>query len=150
MKTKSKTVAIAVSPMLQRLFIVGVLVSYLAQVVQILYWVLQQLPSNKNLSSFLATSVTFLVLPLLFFGLAYKVSSVQNGREARLFSTVLLSVLGMIYVTLVGQVINYTYQYLVTAGSGYWEYILYEWTGHLLALALFGATLYYLKRTKNL
>lgn len=150
MKTKQKSTTITVSPVLQRLFIVGVLVSYLAQIVQVTYWVLQQLPHNTNLSSFLAISITFLVLPLLFFGLAYGVSPNNNGREARWFSAVLLSVVGMVYVTVVGQLTSYAYQYLVTSGSGYWEHILYEWTGHVLAIALFGVTLYHLKRTNNL
>src|SRR5687767_13273216 len=104
MKSKTKSLSYSVSPGFQRYFVLFVLGSLLAQALAFLYYVAQSSPGS--LSTYLGNLID-LLLPLLFFALAYFGRTSKLPRGQRVFESIFLMTIGIFVSVLVGQLFNF-------------------------------------------
>lgn len=130
---------------LKRAFIVVCAATYVISVVQLVTLMLQQIQTNPNLSSSWPL-VLFQTMPLAFFGLAYFLTPRKKVDQLqRVFESVLIAVIGLGLFTVLSQVATY----IVSVGSTYESFIVYQIVlvgGTVLG---FAGVLYFLAKTKR-
>ncbi len=89
------------------------------------------------------------LLPFTFFVIAYMLSPRKKQRIHLIFESLLIGVIGVFGMTLLSQIANYIYMKLVTAGSGYEQYLAYEMAAAAISLGIYCFTLVHLRENKR-
>lgn len=128
----NKSTDYAVSPAIQRIFVYSALAGYLVTTVYEIVMATIQISSNPNLSSYYWVGVYSIILPLIFFVVAYWLSNKKNKYPVRIFASTLLATSGMFAVLASNSLVNH----LIVASrstvfaSGFWG-----WFGLQLVIA---------------
>ena len=148
---KSDQASVTVKPLLQKVFTALILAAFLAQNAQILYYLIQQLPYNDNLSGFLLIGVNAFLLPLAYFSFGYWASaSSAKGKWGNWFSAALLMSIGTTLSSLVSLASMWAYSNWITIGGSYWESVMYNLGAGAVTLAIFVWLVLWLKRKGHL
>ena len=123
---------------LQKIFI-GVSVSwFIVSAVSLVARVIQQYPTNQNLSAFLTTTIVSVVLPLVFFATAYAVKARSVSRLIRVFRSIVWAVVGTCLVGIIDRLVSILYG-SASSDAGYWEMMSYSFGGYVIALGIYAA-----------
>ncbi|HSX29479.1 MAG TPA: hypothetical protein VLE73_02870 [Candidatus Saccharimonadales bacterium] len=144
--TNSKPSSIAVSPILQRVFIVAVLTAFLADVVQVATEFISEPYTYVSTEALFGYWANRIVLPVAFFVMAY-IAIKHRAYEARLFNALLLSVVGVAIYTTTAYLLAYFYQYMIGLNNSPHYY---AWVVAGVALGLYAVVLQALTNNKSL
>jgi L-cystine uptake protein TcyP (sodium:dicarboxylate symporter family) len=124
---KLKAVSFSVSPAFQKVFIVVSLGALVGQLGMVMYWIVEQLQYNNNLSSFYFTVGQMIVVPLVFLAIAYFIKPTKAPQITRIFEAALYMTLAVTFMAVVSLFANYLYTlWLRPEGDSFLQFIGYH------------------------
>lgn len=125
----------SISPLVQKIYVGLTVTGWTLITIETSYRILQQLPTNQNLSGFITTIAAMILLPLALFGIGYFIRS-QPTRLSRMFQATFLATFGILIYTIIGISNFYIFDpNLGLINGDNWQ--LYSLGQPLLALVLF-------------
>ena len=135
--TNSKTYTI--TPVVQNAFILLLVSHFIVSAIFIIYYVVQQWPTNRNLSGYLLISIHSVVLPLLFFLFSYLTQTKPMARRLKIFESLFYALFGLLFYALVQLLLNYFYVWTSTTRDTYWESVSSDLVAALIVFILYCA-----------
>lgn len=124
--------------------------TYALQWVLTLNTAVQQLQYNTNLSSYASFFIGQVVVPIIFFSIAFFLNPRKISRVGRVFESLLIMLIGQMLMQWAVQAATLVQQsFASTTSDPYADFILYDLAAVAITTVLYVMTLLYLRATKR-